>query len=401
MNEMTLTDRSFGDPMKNRSVRRHRPWGIILLAMIGASLLSGLPACAGRAATVGDQPAVVNQNPLFPGADWPRWASPEAAGFSTSKLDSLRNDLKPLATTGLVAIAGGKIVFEYGDIVEVSYIASVRKSVLAMLFGRYVESGSVRLDKTLREMKITDHGGLSEQELEATIADLLSARSGVYHPASNSGDNLADAPPRGSQKHGTYFLYSNWDFNALGTIFEKETGRDLYDALESDIVRPIGLQDFRHELHEKSGDLTRSIHPAYHMHFSTRDMARIGYLMLREGQWAGRQIVPRGWTKRITTPITRNTETNPAGYRGGPFGYGFLWWVFDGPTASGPFEGAYTGIGVGGQYITVMPKLDLVVAHKVKIPGSDGSVSTGEYFAILQKLAAARTDVTSGPGAGR
>jgi CubicO group peptidase (beta-lactamase class C family) len=387
--------------MKARSIRSQRPWGTILLATICACLLPGLPACAGRAAPVGDQPAVVDQNLTFPGSDWPRWANPEAAGFSTSKLKALQADMKSLATTGLVAVAGGKIVFEYGDIAEVSYIASVRKSVLAMLYGRYVENGTVRLDKSLREMKITDHDGLSNQELEATIADLLSARSGVYHPASNAGDNLADAPPRGSQKHGTYFLYSNWDFNALGTIFEQETGRNLYDALESDIVRPIGLQDFRRELHEKSGDLTRSIHPAYHMHFSTRDMARIGYLMLREGQWAGRPIIPKAWTKRITTPVTRNTEMNPSGYRGGAFGYGFLWWIFDGPAAAEAFEGAYTGIGAGGQYITVLPSLDLVVAHKVKIPGNKGTVSTGEYLGIIQKLAAARTKATSAPRAGR
>ena len=51
------------------------------------------------------------------------------------------------------------------------------------------------------------------------------------------------APVRGSQKPGTYNLYSNWDFNALGTIFEKKTGRSIYDAFESDIARPIGMQD--------------------------------------------------------------------------------------------------------------------------------------------------------------
>jgi len=326
---------------------------------------------------------------VYPGASWARTERPEAVGFSSAKLEAVRAKLATLATTGLVAVSRGRLFFEYGNVTEVSYIASVRKSVLAMLYGNYVESGKVRLDKTLKELGITDHGGLSEQELEATIADLLAARSGVYHPASNSGDNLADAPPRGSQKHGTYYLYSNWDFNALGTIFEQETGRGIYDALETDLVRPIGLEDFQRDLHKKSGDLTQSMHPAYHMHFSTRDMARIGYLMLREGNWEGRQVVPRGWAKRIVTPVTRNTEMNPASNRNGPLGYGFLWWIFDGPKAAGAFAGAYSGIGAGGQFITVLPALDLVVAHKKKVPPGDRSVGRNDYLQVLELLAAA------------
>ncbi len=154
-------------------------------------------------------------------------------------------------------------------------------------------------------------------------------------------------------------------------------------------LRPIGMQDFQRDLHKKSGDMTQSNHPAYHMHFSTRDMARLGYLMLREGNWDGRQLVPRAWAKRIVTPVTRNTEMNPASNRNGRFGYGYLWWVFDGPQPSSAFDGAYTGIGAGGQFITVLPKLDLVVAHKKKVPPSDRSVGRAEYLAVLDLLAAA------------
>jgi len=76
-------------------------------------------------------------------------------------------------------------------------------------------------------------------ERTATIRDLLMARSGVYHRAANEGDASALAPPRGSVKPGSYFLYNTWDFNALGTIHERETGRDFYKAFEGDIAHPI------------------------------------------------------------------------------------------------------------------------------------------------------------------
>jgi len=323
---------------------------------------------------------------VFPAESWERIENPESVGFSQEGLDAVSEYVDSLSTTGLGVVVGGRILFEQGDITELSYIASVRKSVLAMLFGNYVADGTVDLNKTLADLGITDHGGLSEQEKEATIADLISARSGVYHPASNSGDNLADAPPRGSQKHGTYFLYSNWDFNTLGAIFEQETGRNIYDALGFDIAIPIGMQDFDRSAQRKSGNLEVSMYPAYHMWFSTRDMARIGYLMLREGNWNGKQIVPEDWTHRISSVVTPLEEMNPARTRDGKLGYGYLWWIFDGPEATGAYDGAYTGIGAGGQYITVIPKLDMVVAHKTNRGRSRGSTSRNQYLTLLDMI---------------
>ena len=322
---------------------------------------------------------------VYPAAEWERIAQPEAAGWTQADLEAVRAELKPLATTGFIAIAGGRVLMEYGDVKAVSYLASVRKSILSMLFGNYVASGRIKLDKTLAQIGIDDHGGLSPAEKQATVRDLLAARSGVYHAASNAGDDLASAPPRGSQKPGTYYLYSNWDFNALGTIFERETGRDIYDALETDLARPIGMQDFDRSTHRKSGDAKRSVHPAYHMNLSTRDMARVGYVMLREGRWLDRQLVPRDWVRESTRAYTPVTAMNPPIRRKGPFGYGYLWWVWDGPAATGAYRGAYTGLGAVGQQITVVPALDLVIAHKTR-PGQDRSVSHPEYMKVLERL---------------
>lgn len=353
------------------SPRRCRPnFFSLVLAVV---LLAGLGARA-------QQPAAI-----YPAAEWERVDKPETAGWSAAGLERVREKLATLPSTGLVAVAGGRVVFEYGDVKAVSYLASVRKSILAMLYGNYVASGKVRLSKTLAEIGLDDLGGLTAAEKEATIRDLLMARSGVYHPASNGGDDTASAPPRGSQAHGTYYLYNNWDFNAVGTIFEKETGRDIFDALESDLARPIGMQDFDRALHKKSGDLLRSMHPAYHMHLSTRDMARVGYLMLRGGEWAGRQIVPRDWVREISKAQTPVTEMNPLRRRDGPWGYGYLWWVWDGPKAAGPYAGAYTGLGAVGQHITILPALDLVVAHKTRT-GQERTVSHEQYLEVLDLI---------------
>ena len=375
--------------------RTQRLWIVVASVSLVVNLL--VPA-AGQAPSASPSQAV----PVFPGADWARIAKAESAGFSSARLEGLRAWLASLDTTAMFVAVGGRELFEYGDVAHLSYLASVRKSVLAMLYGTYVENGTIRLDATLKDLQFTDVGGLMPRELEATVEDLMTARSGVYHPASNAGDSTDSAPPRGSQTPGTYHLYNNWDFNAAGAVFEKLTGRDIYDAVESDLARPIGMQDFNRKVQRKTGNPQRSQHLAYHMHFSVRDMARIGLLMLREGNWGGRQVVPRGWAQKIRSLVTPMNEMNPPGYRslgsGQRWGYGYMWWVWDAPNSPGPFAGAYTGMGAGGQFITVLPEFDMVVAHKTDTsqvsphgPGQRRRSVTGrEYDAILRMLISAR-----------
>lgn len=353
----------------------------------------------------GQQSAPAKPASVFPGGQWEHIDRPESAGFSSARLNALRTWLGTQDTTGLVVAVGGRSLFEYGNITELSYLASCRKSVLAMLYGRYVENGAIPLGKTLRDLQMDDVGGLLPAELEATVEHLLTARSGIYHPASNAGDDTASAPPRGPQRPGWFFLYNNWDFNAAGAVFEKLTGRDIYDALETDLARPIGMQDFSPSSQKKSGDLSRSQYPAYHMWLSARDMARVGLLMARGGSWAGTQVIPRDWVRRITSLVTPFHEMNPPYLRslgtGERWGYGYLWWVWDGPSAAGTFgefSGAYSAKGAGGQFITVLPQFDMVVAHKTNTdrPPASGpstrrrTVNNLEYAAILRILIAAR-----------
>ena len=231
---------------------------------------------------------------------------------------------------------------------------------------------------------------LSAREKEATVRDLLSARSGVYHASSNpSGDDHAPAPPRGSQRHGTYFLYNNWDFNAFGTIFERATGKEIYDTFDAELARPLHMQDFDRAAQRKGGDPALSVHRAYHFRLSTRDLARVGQLMLHEGSWSGRQLVPREWVHESTRVVTRVGDMNPSSRRRGPWGYGYLWWVWDGQWAAGAYRGASAAHGMGGQHLAVLPALDLVVAHETG--NDDGQrVSHAEFLQILDVLVRAR-----------
>lgn len=163
----------------------------------------------------------------FPNETWQYNENPEKDGWDTQKRDDFRKYIiDSTHLTGFLIIQKGEIVFEYGDIVENSYIASCRKSVLSMLYGMYVENGQIKLDKTIEELEIDDVEGILPIEKQATIKDLISARSGVYHPEGYAGGMQEYAPQRGSVEPGSHWLYSNWDFNVAGYVFEKETGKN-------------------------------------------------------------------------------------------------------------------------------------------------------------------------------
>lgn len=77
---------------------------------------------------------------LFPQDTW-ETVKPETVGYSSAKLAALRSWLSTQQTTALHVSVGGALVFEYGDVKRVSKIASVRKSVLAMLLGTACSGG--------------------------------------------------------------------------------------------------------------------------------------------------------------------------------------------------------------------------------------------------------------------
>ena len=291
------------------------------------------------------------------------------AGSANAQASVLTDVLKRGQTSSMRVLRRGRIVFDYGDPGEVSYLASARKSLVAMLYGPAVTRGTIRLDRTLAQIGIDDMGGLLPVERGATVRDLLMARSGIYHPAANAGDASALAPPRGSVRPGERFLYNNWDFNALGAIYEAETGRNLYRAFGEDIAAPIGLEDWRADLQQMRNDTGKSKYPAHHFGLSTRDMARLGQLMLDRGRWRGHAVLTERWVRESTALHTSAARVA----RESPFmpqlGYGYLWWVFDPATEiQRDLRGAYTASGAYGQFITVVPRLALVIAHKTAVP---------------------------------
>jgi CubicO group peptidase (beta-lactamase class C family) len=292
----------------------------------------------------------------YPDGSWLRYASPEDAGWSTAKLDSARGLWEQIDSAAFMVIHDGAVLVAWGDVTRRFMCHSVRKSFLSALYGVYVHSGEIAPEKTLAELGIDDEPPLTETEKQAKIIHLLKARSGVYHPAAYESAGMKKRrPQRGSHAAGTFWYYNNWDFNALCTIFEQETGKKIFEEFKKLIAEPVGMEDFRLIDTYYHLESFHSMHPAYPFKMSARDMARFGLLFLRNGRWGEEQIVPEQWVRD-----SARSYSDVPGREG--TGYGYMWWVVTDPEDRK--YGMYMARGVGEQTIAVLPGQDLVIVNR-------------------------------------
>jgi CubicO group peptidase (beta-lactamase class C family) len=182
----------------------------------------------------------MQQNRHYPEKNWEYITAPKEVGWSARQLYVAQVCAEVLGAAAVMVVTGGKVLVEWGDAARRLPCHSMRKSLLSSLFGRAVQEGKMQMTQTLEELGIDDNEpGLTKQEKQATIADLLKARSGVYYPS--VAQSNSDLLPRGSHAPGTFWHYNNWDFNVLGTIYEQCTHRSLYAAFRQQIAVPLQM----------------------------------------------------------------------------------------------------------------------------------------------------------------
>jgi CubicO group peptidase (beta-lactamase class C family) len=276
----------------------------------------------------------------------------------------------------------------------------MRKSLLSALIGIHVDEGRIDLNRTMAQLGIDDRPpALSESEKRATVGDLIKARSGIYHPALGESPLMkAMRPKRHSHAPGTFWYYNNWDFNALGTIFEQKTGIGIFEDFDRRMAGPLQMEDFEVDRcrylttadYEKAPN---SRHRYYLFRMSARDLARFGLLFLREGRWRDGQIISSKWVRESTASHSD---------RGGGGGYGYMWWTGAnrGLLANVSVKGhSYYAAGWGGHRVFVLPYRNLVVVHRVDTD-TPGRRPMGHHIGRLLWLilsAAGETEIGEDP----
>lgn len=259
----------------------------------------------------------------------------------------------------VVAMHGEKIVFEYGHTQKLVNCHSARKSIMSLLIGIALEKGFLNLSENLQQLGINESKTpLTNQEKTATIRDLLMSRSGVYLPAEAETDFAkANRPRREQYKPGEFFFYNNFDFNVLGAILEKKTGKTIGAFMEEYLAKPLGMQDFApsNVVYGNPWPMRndKSDYRVYWIFLSARDMARIGTLVAQKGKWNNTAVVSANWIKESTTPYTTTLDESMW-----PFdAYSYLWWL-------DKDNHTIWADGFGGQFLIIDTVKNIAIAQR-------------------------------------
>jgi CubicO group peptidase (beta-lactamase class C family) len=181
------------------------------------------------------------------------------------------------------------------------------------------------------------------------------------------------APP------GERFNYSTLDTQVLGWVLEAATGQSLATYTAERLWRRIGAD--RDAYYWLTRAHPRTALGAASLNATPRDLARLGLLMAHGGELAGQQIVPRDWIGRSrgqNVPHLAIGALGPSGYN--HYGYANQWWTVD------DNHGAFTGLGIYGQYLFVDPVADVVVVKLSAWPRPDDEHLDRETITALRQI---------------
>ncbi|SHG40408.1 serine hydrolase [Massilia sp. CF038] len=263
----------------------------------------------------------------------------------------------------MLVLRHGKPVFERYwngyDKDSLHDLRSATKSITSLMVGIAIDQGMLSgVDESIATRLNGPYPNTPGLTRGITLAHLLTMRSGQAcndFSASSPGqeDKMYKSTdwvrffldlPAGSTP-GSATFYCTGGVVTLGRIVSEASKRPIPEFAGQYLFTPLGIRDARWA----SFDSKRQTDTGGHIAMRPRDMARIGQLVLQKGQWQGRQLVSSAWIAQATASHTAINDTP----------YGYLWWMRE-VTYQGRSIKVHYADGNGGQFIFVVPELDLV-----------------------------------------
>lgn len=292
---------------------------------------------------------------------------------AASSLDTMAFD-DALARAGQMPRLRSMLISHDGELVleqyfngarptETTNVKSVSKTVMSALVGLAIDRGHIEsLDQSIADY----YGEIIEGDpakSAITIGNLLSMQAGLETTSfynygawvlSDDWFRFALEQPLRAEP-GTRLVYSTGNTHLLSGIITQATGRSTYQFAQRALAQPMGI-----ELNEWQKDPNGYYFGGNNMEFTPRQMMAFGEMYLNGGKVGDRQVISPEWVAQSTTPLVGSPRDVTRHY-----GYG--WWIKD----MAGFESPYAW-GYGGQFIMLVPELDLVVVTTSSSQPGDG-----------------------------
>jgi len=294
-----------------------------------------------------------------------------ATSFGREPFDTPIGPVKPRGALSAIVVKNGYIVAEWGDTGRVDMTFSVTKSFLSTVVGLLWQKGLIRdVTELVRDYMPTPelfegphNSKITWEHLLRQTSDWQGTLWGKPDWADRpEGQTPADWPNRKLSEPGTRYKYNDTRVNLLALAALQVARRPLPEILREEVMEPIGASStwrwhgYDNAWIDLDGRKVQSMTGGGHwgggMFISARDMARFGYLFLRNGKWKDRQIVSQKWIDMARSP----GPANPS--------YGYMNWFLNSapkPEFSNAPPTAVTFQGNGSNIIYIDWQNDLVV----------------------------------------
>ncbi len=312
----------------------------------------------------------------------------EVAGMDADKLETLKQTQEFLNggdSWGVVIIRHGLLVREFYTFNVLRNTAfeiwSCTKSFTGIAFGLLFddsrrnglpEGAKVDLATPAYEHIPDGHPLTDERKKHIALHHLLSMTSGI--PGESTGlIGMPTATGVGPFEHalgrkpnrygrwadrlaadpGQRWDYSDAAFCHLTLVFANLAGREMRDTMKERVFGPIGIENLSWDMQGGYGFIGPHTNAHMGIKVSARELARIGYLLLRRGVWEQTALIPDWWIEKATRPSQKLNQN-----------YGYTFWVNTGRTQwKGVPADAFALQGYRSNRCYVIPSLDLVVSR--------------------------------------
>jgi CubicO group peptidase (beta-lactamase class C family) len=313
--------------------------------------------------------SVITEDPDKP----PR--SPGSKGFDCLGSSQLLDDFQSWKIKDIVIVHKGETAWRWHDnqTDRVGAVYSCTKSLLSALIGIAVGQGYIGgLDQPISEYFPELEDDADRRKRAIQIKHLLTMTPGFdwpdfdkpYWKMKRTSDwvrFVLDRPM--AHEPGEVFTYNSGGSHLLSAILTKATGMPVYEFARERLFDKLG---FRKPRWNSFGGVYEG---GAGLHLSTQDMAKFGLLYLQRGQWKGEQLIPSSWVESSTTMRHKGLLH----YEPPIFGaYGYHWWIS--PKEHNGKVDCYFAKGYGGQYIFVVPELELVAAIRKEPEGKNNAI---------------------------